>query len=316
MKHTASVFSSFISMFLFTMLIISCKKDKDIPVLKLSTVKAEIASRSDLTLIDLTVQKSGLSSKLDSTAAAFTLFAPTNEAFVTSKIDATLINSLSSDQLKKIVLYHTIDVKYLASELPDGPNAKLTTASGDSLFVTKNSSGVYVNGIKVQTANIVAINGVIHTISKVLIPPVGNLVEAVLADTSLTYLAAAVVRASQGNVNVAAVLSTGGIYTVFAPTNQAFRDAGFATVNDINAADPNVLASILTYHVLAGRVFSSDLTEGAQPTTLAGGTVTISLVNGATVKGSGNSSSSNIIGTNLMGSNGVIHIIDRVLLKQ
>ena len=316
MKHTVSVFSSIISMILFSMLIISCEKDKDVPEVKLSTLKTEIASRSDLALMDLAVQKSGLSSKLDSAAASFTLFAPTSEAFAASKIDATVINSLSLDQLKAIVLYHTIDVKYLTSELPDGPNAKITTASGDSVFVTKNSSGVYVNGNKVQTANIVASNGVLHTISKVLMPPVGNLVEAVLADTSLTYLAAAVVRASQGNVNVAAVLSSGGIFTVFAPINQAFRDAGFATVNDINAADPNVLAAMLTYHVLAGRVFSSDLTEGAQPTTLAGGTVTISLVNGATVKGSGNSSSSNIVGTNLMGSNGVIHLIDRVLLKQ
>jgi uncharacterized surface protein with fasciclin (FAS1) repeats len=316
MKHTVSFFSSFISIFLFSILVVSCKKDKDIPEVKLSTLKAEIASRSDLSLMDLSVQKSGLTSKLDSTAGSFTLLAPTNEAFAASKIDAALINSLSSDQLKELVLYHIIDAKYISSELPDGPNAKVTTASGDSVFVTKNSSGVYINGIKVQTANIVASNGVLHTISKVLVSPVGNLVEAVLADTTLTYLAAAVVRASQGSVNVLALLSSGGVFTVFAPTNQAFRDAGFASIDGINAADPNVLAAILTYHVLAGRVFSSDLTEGAQPTTLAGGTVTISLVNGATVKGSGNASTSNIIGTNLMGSNGVIHLIDRVLLKQ
>jgi uncharacterized surface protein with fasciclin (FAS1) repeats len=316
MKHTVSFFSSFISIFLFSILVVSCKKDKDIPEVKLSTLKAEIASRSDLSLMDLSVQKSGLTSKLDSTAGSFTLLAPTNEAFAASKIDAALINSLSSDQLKELVLYHIIDTKFISSELPDGPNAKVTTASGDSVFVTKNASGVYINGIKVQTANIVASNGVLHTISKVLVSPVGNLVEAVLADTTLTYLAAAVVRASQGSVNVAALLSSGGVFTVFAPTNQAFRDAGFASIDGINAADPNVLAAILTYHVLAGRVFSSDLTEGAQPTTLAGGTVTISLVNGATVKGSGNASTSNIIGTNLMGSNGVIHLIDRVLLKQ
>jgi uncharacterized surface protein with fasciclin (FAS1) repeats len=316
MKHTVSFFSSFISIFLFSILIVSCKKDEDIPEVKLSTLKAEIASRSDLSLMDLSLQKSGLTSKLDSTAGSFTLFAPTNEAFAASKIDAALINSLSSDQLKELVLYHIIDAKYISSELPDGPNAKVTTASGDSVFVTKNSSGVYINGIKVQTANILASNGVLHTISKVLVSPVGNLVEAVLADTTLTYLAAAVVRASQGSVNVVALLSSGGVFTVFAPTNQAFRDAGFASIDGINAADPNVLAAILTYHVLAGRVFSSDLTEGAQPTTLAGGTVTISLVNGATVKGSGNASTSTIVGTNLMGSNGVIHLIDRVLLKQ
>ena len=315
MKHTASVFSSFISMLLFSLLIISCEKDEDTPEIKSPTLKDEIAKRSDLTLLDLSLQKSGLTSTLDS-SASFTIFAPTNEAFAASKIDATLINSLTSDQLKEIVLYHAIDAKYLASELPGGPNAKIIAASGDSVFVTKNASGVYVNGIKVQTANIVASNGVLHTISKVLMPPVGNLIDAALADTTFEYLAAAVVRASEGGVNVAAVLSNGGIYTVFAPTNQAFRDAGFATVNDINAADPNVLASILTYHVLAGRIFSSDLTEGAQPITLEGGALTVSLANGATVKGSGNSSASNIVGTNIMGSNGVIHVIDKVLLKQ
>jgi uncharacterized surface protein with fasciclin (FAS1) repeats len=67
---------------------------------------------------------------------------------------------------------------------------------------------------------------------------------------------------------------------------------------------------------LGGRVFSSDLTEGAMPITLEGGALTVSLVNGATVKGTGNATASNIIGTNIMASNGVIHVIDKVLLKQ
>ena len=307
-----SIFPTFIYL-LFSMFFFSCEKDDDNEV-KLSTIKNEIASRSDLTLMDLALQRSGLSSKLDS-AASFTVFAPTNEAFAASKIDAALINSLSSDYLKDIVLYHAIDVKYISSDLPAGPNSKLITASGDSVFITKNVSGVYVNGIKVQAANIEASNGVMHTISRVLFPPVGNLVEAVLADTTFTYLAAAVVRASEGETNVAAVLSNGAIYTIFAPTNQAFRDAGFNTVDDINAADPNTLSTILIYHVLRGRIFSSDLVEGSQPTTLEGGTLSISVVNGATVKGTGNNSPSKITGTNIMGSNGVIHAIDKVLVK-
>ena len=313
MKHIASIISASISMLFFSLLIISCDKDDDNGAV-LVTIKDEVASRSNLTLMDLSLEQCGLASTLDSTAT-FTVFAPTNDAFVSSGISASTIAGLTDEQLIDILLYHAIDTKYMAADLPAGPNAKIITASGDSIFVTSNSSGVYVNGVKVLTANILASNGVLHLISKVLMPPVGNIVQAALADTTFTYLAAAVVRASEGTTNVAGVLAGSGIYTVFAPTNQAFRDAGFATVNDINAADPNTLAAILTYHVLAGRVFSSDLTEGAQPTTLEGGAVTVSLLNGAKVIGTGNATAANIVGANIMASNGVIHVIDKVLLK-
>lgn len=313
MKHFASFFSATVFVFAFSALMISCDKDDNNDTAPV-TIKDEIASRSNLTLLNLSLEQGGLSSTLDS-SASFTVFAPTNEAFAASGIDAADIANLEKNYIKNILLYHAFSTKFIAANLPNGPNAKMITMSGDSVFVTKNSSGVYVNGIKVSTADIDASNGVLHLISGILMPPVGHLVEAALADTTFAYLAAAVVRASQGATNVASVLSGSGIYTVFAPTNQAFRDAGFATVNDINAADPDVLAGILIYHVLAGRVFSSDLTEGAEPVTLDGAKLTISLTNGATVKGTGNATAANIIGTNIMASNGVIHVINKVLLK-
>jgi uncharacterized surface protein with fasciclin (FAS1) repeats len=217
--------------------------------------------------------------------------------------------------LYTILLYHTLTSEILAANVPAGPDAKVTTAGGDSIFVTNNANGVFVNGVQVITPNIMASNGVIHTIGRVLIPSFGNnLVQAVEADTSLSFLVAAVVRASTGSTNVAAVLSTGGIFTVFAPTNNAFRAAGFADTSAINAASTATLTSILTYHVIAGRVFSSDLAQGEQPTTVNGEMVTISLNGGATVKGNSNTSASNIIATNIMATNGVIHKIDQVLL--
>lgn len=317
MKHYASFFSTTVLMFAFSSLMISCDKD-DNDDNSLLTIKDEVAARSNLTLMNLAMQQGGLSSTLDS-AASFTVFAPTNEAFAASGIDAADIGSFEKNYVKNILLYHAFNTKFMASDLPIGPNAKMITMSGDSVFVTKISTGAnagaYINGIKVSTADIVASNGVLHLISGLLMPPGGHLVEVALADTTFAYLAAAVVRASQGTTNVAAVLSGTGIYTVFAPTNQAFRDAGFATINDINAADSDVLAGILIYHVLAGRIFSSDLTEGAEPITLDGAKLTISLTNGATVKGTGNATAANIIGANIMASNGVIHVINKVLLK-
>ena len=290
-----------------------CKKDNNRPQSNGNTITDVVSTNASFSLLKSAVVKADLATTLSGTGP-FTVFAPSDSAFLGSGITSTVIGTLSASQLKAILLYHTIPAKILAADVPAGPNAKVATAGGDSVFVTKNSSGVYVNGIPVTQANIPASNGVIHAIARVLIPPAGNLVKVVQADTSLTYLVAAVVRASSGSTNLASILSTGGIFTVFAPTNNAFRAAGFPTIDAINAADPNQLATILTYHALQGRVFSSDLTDGAQPVTVNGGKLTISLSGGASVKGNGNSSKSAIISTNIMASNGVIHKIDKVLL--
>jgi len=166
----------------------------------------------------------------------------------------------------------------------------------------------------VTTADINASNGVVHVINKVLMPPSQNIVQLAQGNTNLSYLVAAVTRASQGSTNVAQVLSNTNPLTVFAPNNQAFIDAGFATTDAIMAADPATLTSILTYHVIGARVFSSDLTEGAMPTTVNGGKVTITLSGGAKVKGNGNTTASNITAVDIMATNGVVHVIDRVLL--
>ncbi len=290
--------------------LVSCKKIQSTPE---QTITGVVTTNQSFSLLASAVQKAGLAQTLNGTGP-FTVFAPNNDAFQASGITSTTINALSADQLKAILLYHTLTSKVPAANVPVGPNAAVATAGGDSIYLTKNSNGVFVNGVKVVQADVAASNGVIHAIGNVLMPPVGNLVATAQSDTSFTYLVAAVLRASQGSTNVAAVLSGTGPFTVFAPTNQAFRNAGFPTIASIQAADPNTLATILTYHVVAGRVFSSDLTNGAMPATLNGEMVTINLSNGATVKGKGNSSASNISKTNIVATNGVVHVIDQVLL--
>ena len=127
-------------------------------------------------------------------------------------------------------------------------------------------------------------------------------------------MVAAVLRASQGSTNVAGLLSGTGPFTVFAPVNQAFINAGFATINDIMSASPDALTPILAYHVIGARVFSSDLTNGMMPDMFLGGTTTITLNGGAKIKGAGNASASNIVKTDIVSTNGVIHVIDGVLL--
>lgn len=159
-----------------------------------------------------------------------------------------------------------------------------------------------------------ASNGIIHSIERVLMPASGNLVETAQGNENLSYLVAAVVRASQGNTNVANILASTEGLTVFAPTNQAFIKAGFPTIASIQAADPAVLTSILTYHVVAARAFSSDLSNNQSLATVQGGNLLVSIGNQITIKGKANTSASNVVAPNVLATNGVVHVIDQVLL--
>jgi len=293
----------------------SCDKDETTPAT--NTITDVVVSGSNFTTLESAVIKANLQATL-SGAGPFTVFAPDDAAFAASGITTAVLNSLTAPQVQNILLYHTIGSKILAANVPAGPNAKVITASGDSVFVTKNATGVYVNGIKVNTADISADNGVIHTIGKVLIPAAGNIVETAVA-SRLDSLVKAVTRATTapgGDPTLASTLSSARL-TVFAPTNAAFTQLlsalSLAKIDDIPVA---TLLAVLRYHVVGGRAFSSDLSNGNLPM-LAGGNTVINLTNagGPTITGNGNGTNkSNIISTNIVCRNGVVHLIDRVLL--
>jgi len=297
----------------------SCNKDDD-PVVT-NTITDVVTNSSSFSVLKEAVVKANLATTL-SGPGPFTVFAPDNTAFASAGITSTTVASLSSTQLSDLLLYHTIGSKILAADVPAGPNAKVVTAGGDSVFVTKNASGVYVNGIKVAAADIAADNGVIHQLSKALNKPSGNIVAtAQAAGSGLDSLVKAIVRANNapgGDPTLINTLSSATL-TVFAPTNAAFTQLlGALGTNDINNIPVATLLAVLRYHVVGGRAFSSDLANG-NLAMLAGGNTTINLTNGSgggpTIKGNGNgSNASNIVGTNLMCRNGVVHVIDRVLL--
>ena len=296
----------------------SCNKDDDAPAAT-NTITDIVVAGSGFTTLESAVLKANLQATL-SGAGPFTVFAPDDAAFNASGITTAAINSLTTAQVQNILLYHTIGSKILAADVPAGPNAKVITASGDSVFVTKNSTGVYVNGIKVITADVAADNGVIHTIGKVLIPAAGNIVETAV-NSGLDSLVKAVTRATTapgGDPALATTLGSAKL-TVFAPTNAAFTQLlsalSLTKIDDIPVA---TLLAVLRYHVVAGRAFSSDLSN-ATLAMLAGGNTTINLSNGTgggpTITGNGNGGNkSNIIATNIVCRNGVVHLIDRVLI--
>jgi uncharacterized surface protein with fasciclin (FAS1) repeats len=271
-------------------------------------VRNSTPRQASFQLLSFAIARAGLANELNDPRFAYTLLAPTDEAFAALGLDSRqAINAVPVENLKAILLYHVLGSKVLAAQVPSS-YTELTMLSNQKAYAIRRGASVFINGTPVVSADIEAKSGVIHAIDRVLLPPAGNIVDVAAANPSFTYLVAAVQRA--GLVNA---LAGAGPLTVFAPTNQAFIDAGFPTIASIQAAPVSALIPILTYHVFAGRAFSSDISNGQVLTMLSGGTTAISLVNGVQIDGAG-SAPSNIIQTDIMATNGVIHAIDRVLL--
>jgi uncharacterized surface protein with fasciclin (FAS1) repeats len=283
---------------------------------------------TSFTYLEAALELTGLDDVLSDPATIYTLFAPSDLAFQNAGF-ATVDDLLAvgSEGLTPILLNHVVGgAKVFAADVTDGP---ATTLNETQIFLTSTGDNetlkVFVNGFGVYIPNQETENGVVHCINQVLFPPSLNLVETAIATPDLSYLVAAVVTASTGSTDVAGVLSGDGPFTLFAPTNQAFINAGFETIEEIEATDPDALAAILTYHVINGaRVFACDIpSAGLSPTMLSGGvtdiTTDINRDNNVSrrdifIKGLSNTTASLVVGKNINATNGVAHIIDQVLL--
>ena len=163
--------------------------------------------------------------------------------------------------------------------------------------------GVSINGsTMVTTPDIEADNGVIHVVDKVILPP--SVVNIAIDNENFSTLVSAVVKAG-----LVEALSGEGPFTVFAPTNAAF-DALFAElgVSGIDDLTVEQLIPILTYHVVSGNVLSTDLSSGEVPTLNEGSNITVDLSSGVMIN------ESNVVAADVQGANGVVHVIDKVLL--
>jgi uncharacterized surface protein with fasciclin (FAS1) repeats len=288
----------------------SCDKDDDDNAAK--TITQTVIDGADFTLLEAAVVRAGLADAL--AAGSLTVFAPTDAAFKAAGFaDVAAINATPVATLSAVLQYHVIGSKVTSSAIATADNQATKMLSNVDAYITKNATGVSINGAKVTQADLNASNGVIHVIDAVLFPPSVNVVGLASANANLTYLVAAVTRAGSG---VVGALTAAGPITVFAPTNAAFQAAGFPTIASIQAADPATLANILTYHVVAARAFSTNLTNGAELTTAQGGKVKVTISgNAVSVLGKGNgTNASNVTIANLVATNGVVHVIDRVLL--
>lgn len=235
----------------------------------------------------------------------FTVFAPTDEAF--SKLPAgtveTLLQPENKEKLKSILTYHVVAKQVPASTVVTLSGA--TTLMGERASIRTENGAVKVNDATVVITDIACDNGLIHVIDSVLLPADKNLVEtAASAGTFNTLIAAA--KAA----GLAGALTGPDNLTVFAPTDEAFAKLPAGTVESLlKPENKQKLVSILKYHVVPGRVYSDAALAARNASTLEGGSVSITAdANGAKVN------SANLVATDLNASNGVIHVIDSVLM--
>ena len=270
-------------------------------------VDTAVAAGSFKTLVSA-VQAAGLESTLRG-AGPFTVFAPTDDAF--KKVPDFLLTKLVSapykTELGLILKYHVLSGKVAASDVL-GKTQAVDTVAGAKLNVDGSGGMVKLNAdAKVSTADVGASNGVIHIIDGVLLPTIVDTASLYVdGETKFSTLVTAIKAA--GLVDT---LSGPGPFTVFAPTDKAFSDlkaqVGDAAFNAI-LADKAQLTSILTYHVVSGAVYEKDVTAGAVKT-VQGDNINIGTNGGVTIN-----DSTKVVFTDLPNRNGVIHVIDKVLL--
>ncbi|MFH2002157.1 MAG: fasciclin domain-containing protein [Planctomycetota bacterium] len=282
----------------------------------------------------------------------FTIFAPNDEAFdrLPSSMLSFLLEPRNKKRLQQILKYHVVPGKYMAADVLNMTSAP--TLNGQDVNFRFRGSHIYVQNAEVLEIDLAGSNGVIHVIDTVMIPPLldvdptfgntdlsGSALESNITkdtfigsgsvdspalgmDPNNTFVTKDIVdtameagafdflvRAVQ-SADLVAILKSKGPYTVFAPTDDAFRKLGRDTLR--NLLDPNnkaLLASIVAYHVVPGEMKASDVMKLTSAPTLNGQSLDI-MTRGNSVK----VNDAGLLQVDIRATNGIIHVIDTVLI--
>ena len=306
---------------------LSCSNNNEEFYNEPQTILNIIESNSNYSGLAYALQKTGLDSSFDgsNTNDSHTLYAPNNMAFARFLMESgfSTIDDIPLDILKKVLLNHVmVDIiRYRDFETGYYKSAA-QYINGDSMtnlsiHIEQVNMRVTLNGeSRITQGNVDASNGIIHAVDKII--PIPSIVTFAKADKNLGNLLLALTR-SDLTTDFPTILSTElgtspAPFTVFAPLNQAFVDLltelNLSSLSDI---DEPTLNATLTYHVIGeADAYSTDLSDNQQLNTL-GGPITANISGGATLT-DGNSRVSNIIAVDIQANNGVIHVIDKVIL--
>jgi uncharacterized surface protein with fasciclin (FAS1) repeats len=270
-------------------------------------VDTAVAAGSFKTLV-AAVKAAGLVETLKG-KGPFTVFAPTDEAF--AKLPKGTVENLlkpeNKDQLVAVLTYHVVAGKVLAADVVKLKSAK--TVQGQSVEIKVTDGKVTIDAANVVKTDIGCSNGVIHVIDSVILPKAETAPAADIVDTA--------VKAGTFKTLVAAVKAAGlvetlkgeGPFTVFAPTDEAFAKLPAGTVESLlKPENKDKLVAILTYHVVPGKLLASEVVASTELQTVNGKAAKISTEGGAKIE------NANIVATDIVCANGVVHVIDAVIL--
>jgi len=236
----------------------------------------------------------------------FTVFAPTDEAF--AKLPKGTVESLlkpeNKSELIAVLTYHVVPGKVMADKVTGLKFAE--TVNGQRVDIAVKDGTVMIDGATVIKADVAASNGVIHVIDRVILPSSQNVVE-VARENGFSTLAAAIEAAG-----LTETLSGKGPFTVFAPTDAAFAKLPKGTLERLLMPENKAeLAKILTYHVVPGRVFSDKAMTLTSAKSVQGGSLVLKVVGGKLMI-----DNAAVTAADIEASNGVIHVIDSVVLPK
>lgn len=278
-----------------------------------SIVDLALAS-PDLTTLVTALQAADLVDALADENAVFTVFAPTNAAFAALGDDAIAALLADTEELTNVLLYHVVGEAAVDSIDATALYGQMVTMLNEAdVTIDVRDGELYINDSKVIIKDIPATNGIIHVIDMVLIPesetaaePTGTIVDIALADPQFSTLVTALEAADL----VSTLADETAVFTVFAPTDDAFALLGTDTINSL-LADVPTLTNILTYHVIGDQAVDSATAislDGSDVEMLNGDTVSVSVQDGTLYL-----NDSAVIVPDVVATNGVIHVIDAVL---
>jgi transforming growth factor-beta-induced protein len=266
------------------------------PAAELSDIVDTAVAAGSFTELAKALEAAGLVDALKGDGP-FTVFAPTDAAFEAfEEENPGVLAGLSKDELTAVLTYHV--VAGAAVKSTDLKDEQVFVTLGGSPLLVDTTGGVKVSESSVTAADVEATNGVIHVIDKIMLPPTKDIVEIAIEAGMFTKLAGALTAAE-----LVEPLQGEGPFTVFAPTDDAFDKLAEVPSGD-------ALKDVLLYHVVSGAVGSGDLKAGKVPTLLTDQSLTVSLSGGVKIN------DAKVTTANIIAKNGVIHVVDTVLVPE
>ena len=291
--------------------------DVELPTPPMSLVDVARTNGNFTTLV-AALEATGLDATLADLDTDYTVFAPTDAAF-DALPEGTVASLLAdTDTLSDILLYHVLAGKVMsdaALTVANSMESEVVTANTDKLALSAIEGTLYINNATATATDVMADNGIIHVVDTVLMPPVDkgmptmNIVDTAVADGRFTTLVDALTQADL----VTTLSDADATFTVFAPTDDAFDAVDSAALSAL-LADNAALTEVLTQHVIAAEVnsISAYAANGTSVETVSGNTIDISIDTDSRLLTFGGA---NVVITDIYTTNGIIHVIDAVVLN-